>query len=267
MKPYSRITSMSTIALLPHWRKRRLVFSLIIVWVLIMIALPIVRYTAPTAVFHATITMSVVLQTAAVVAVVQEAWGWQRTLQTAVVVGILSWAVEAVGSTTGYPFGDYTYTKILQPQVADVPFVIPLAWFMMLPPAWAIARAIVGAGSRRRFILVSAAAFTAWDLFLDPQMVAWGFWVWQEPGGYFGIPWLNYGGWFVSAALITAVVHLPSRDMSLPLAPLLFIYALTWALETIGLLVFWGLVGPALCGFVGMGLFVWLCLRRAADEP
>jgi uncharacterized membrane protein len=36
------------------------------------------------------------------------------------------------------------------------------------------------------------------DLFIDPIAVAAGYWVWFKPGRiYYGIPLLNYVGWFV----------------------------------------------------------------------
>lgn len=227
-----------------------------------MIALPIVRAVANTAVFNWGVTLSVVLQTGAVLAVLHGAWGWRRTLQVAAVVAVLSWAVEFLGSTTGFPFGAYDYTDALQPQLGHVPLLIPLAWFMMLPVAWAIAEHVVGTERRWLFVGVSALALTAWDLFLDPQMVAWGYWVWQNPQGYFGIPWINYFGWFATAALITAVV----RPRHLPLLPLLLIYTVTWALESIGLIAFWGLVGPGVVGMLGMGVFVCLGWRAAGGR-
>jgi lycopene beta-cyclase len=79
-----------------------------------------------------------------VLALVQMAWGWPRTLQTLLIIAVLTWLVEAVGSATGLPFGQYSYTDNLQPQLAHVPLIIPLAWFMMLPPAWAIAQKVAG---------------------------------------------------------------------------------------------------------------------------
>lgn len=230
---------------------------LIALWVLTMISLPIVRFFSDEATFNWGVSFSVLIQTAAVVAILHDTWGWGRTLRTAAIVAVLGWGIEFIGSRTGLPFGAYNYTEALQPQLGHVPLLIPLAWFMMLPPAWAIAERVVGTSSRLRFILFSAAAFTAWDLFLDPQMVHWGYWVWENPQGYFGIPWINYLGWFLTATVMTVAV----RPDGLPLAPLLLIYAITWALESIGLIVFWGLVGPGLVGFVGMGLFVWLGWR------
>jgi putative membrane protein len=137
-----------------------------------------------------------------------------------------------------------------------VPLAIPVAWLMMLPPAWGVASLITG-GYGLAFVVVSALAFTAWDLFLDPQMVAWRLWVWQKPGIYFGIPLTNYVGWFLASAAITALVQ-PREcpDMSLAL-----IYAITWLLQTVGLGVFWKQPGPALCGFFGMGgMLTWAWL-------
>jgi lycopene beta-cyclase len=248
---------MNTVSSFPKLKENKLIVFLVVIWVLTMVALPIIRYIAGEDFFYGVISFSVLVQAAVVLALVQVAWGWWRTLQTLLIVAVLTWLVEAVGSATGLPFGHYSYTDNLQPQLAHVPLIIPLAWFMMLPPAWAIAHKVAGT-NRLTFILVSAAALTAWDLFLDPQMVAWDLWVWEQPGGYFGIPWLNYGGWFLTAVVLTAVI----RPDPLPLRPLLLVYTITWALETIGLLFFWGLVGPALVGFAGMGLFVYLGWRQ-----
>jgi putative membrane protein len=98
----------------------------------------------------------------------------------------------------------------------------------MLPAAWAIAARIAGAWSGPAFVGFSALAMTAWDLALDPQMVAWGFWIWAEPGGYFGIPWSNFIGWVLTTALITVVV----RPTELPTEILVLIYTLTWLLQS-----------------------------------
>lgn len=236
----------------------RPVLALLGIWALIMIALPIVRAFASTATFNALVVASVLIQAITVLVVVAEKWGRRRTLLMAMGAAVISWLIEAFGSATGFPFGDYDYTASLQPQLFGVPLVIPLAWLMMLPPAWAVAQTLVGFRPRWMFVLVSAAAFTAWDLFLDPQMVSWGYWVWDNPSGYFGIPWINYFGWFLAAAVLTLLL----RPLPVPELPLLVIYTITWALEAIGLLVFFGLPGPALVGAVVMGLFVFLSWRR-----
>ena len=104
--------------------------------------------------------------------------------------------------------------------------------------------------------IVAAFAFAAWDLFLDPQMVAWGYWVWARPGAYFGIPVINYFGWILSAFLLSWVALALVRPPLPPRRPLLIIYTATWALQSVGLGLFWAMPGPAAAGFVGMGAFV-----------
>ncbi|MGH7710578.1 MAG: carotenoid biosynthesis protein, partial [Gemmatimonadaceae bacterium] len=50
----------------------------------------------------------------------------------AVAVG-LALGVELLGTSAGFPFGDYAYTSRLGPRVLGlVPFAIPLSWFYML---------------------------------------------------------------------------------------------------------------------------------------
>ncbi|MDG2233112.1 MAG: carotenoid biosynthesis protein, partial [Ilumatobacter sp.] len=53
--------------------------------------------------------------------------------------------------------------------------------------------------------VLGSAAMTAWDLFLDPQMVGEGYWAWARRGLYRGIPLSNFGGWFLTGLGIMAL--------------------------------------------------------------
>lgn len=233
-----------------------------------MISLPILNWIWGAGMLPLGLTLGVGLQAAAVLLILLEKWGWQKTVGTAVLIAVLTLLVEWLGSTTGFPFGSYRYTDLMQPQIAHVPLLIPLAWFMMLPCAWAVASQIQAQlpvrwqQNQGLYLLLAGLALTAWDLFLDPQMVAWDLWLWDNPSGYFGIPWSNYLGWLGTAVLLTALI----RPQNLPQKPLLIIYTITWFLETIGLFFFWGLVGPALVGGVVMGLFTWLGWRSVFSK-
>ena len=253
---------------------RRLPLLLIAAWTLYMISLPILKALRGQEAIYDAIALGVLLQAVAVGAILAQAIGVRRTLGIFAIVAVVGWLAEFSGSATGFPFGAYSYTNRLQPQLGHVPLVIPLAWFMMLPPAWAVATLLLGGDSRTvslwRFALLSALAFTAWDLFLDPQMVAWDLWIWENPGGYFGIPWSNYAGWLLVSAAMTLLIRPPR----MPLRPLLLVYTITCFLEGVGLAFFWGLPGPALVGSLVMGLFAvaaWLQLRRVspagAEQP
>lgn len=234
-------------------------------WLAFTIAMPILDWASGGRSFAWLASLGVVLQLSAVLLILGRAWTWQRLVDVVGLAVPLTWAAEWLGSTTGFPFGVYSYTDQLQPQLLGVPALIPLAWLMMLPAAWAVASVVVAPRERLAFALVSAAAFTAWDLYLDPQMVGRGLWVWAEPGGYFGIPWINFLGWLLTSFLVTFLCA--PRD--LPARPLAVIYTLTWLLQAIGLGVFWGQPGPALVGFLAMGVFAvnfWRVNLQSASE-
>jgi putative membrane protein len=78
---------------------------------------------------------------------------------------------------------------------------------------------------------------TAWDLFLDPQMVAEGFWRWTRPGRYRGVPLTNFGGWFAAGVAVMAILDrvLPPDD---PAPDLVAEYAVMAAMETVGFAAF-----------------------------
>jgi putative membrane protein len=135
-------------------------------------------------------------------------WGPQRAAAAAGVTAAATTAVEHVGTVTGLPFGRYTYTPALRPQVAGVPGIVPLAWFAMGLPARESAHSALGDRSTpARRIVLGAAALTAWDLFLDPQMVGEGYWVWARRGLYRGIPFGNFLGWFVTGVGVMAALE------------------------------------------------------------
>ncbi len=232
-------------------------------WLLSMMALPIALGLFGAAVLPGINWISVMLLAAYMVAIMVQAWGLGQTLKALAVILVLTWGLEFVGSQTGLPFGYYHYTAALQPQIGHVPILIPFAWLMMMPAAWGVGAAISGGWQGWRFIGLSALALTSWDLFLDPQMVQWGFWVWDQPGAYLGIPLLNYFGWLLAGCLVTLVV----RPKPLPLFPLLLIFGLTLFFEGVGLLVFFNIPIAALVGTLAMGSMFALAvvqLRRTS---
>jgi len=163
--------------------------------------------------------------------------------------------VEALGLHTGVPFGLYGYTGTLGPEVAGVPVIVPLAWMMMAWPALVVARAL--AQRPVAVALVGGAALASWDLFLDPQMVAAGHWVWADPMPALpfvpGVPLSNYAGWVVVATLMTAVLHRlvgPTAPVSRPAAAL---YLWAYASSVVAHAVFFGLPGSAVVGGLVMG--------------
>jgi putative membrane protein len=165
-------------------------------------------------------------------------------------------AAEAVGVRTGLPFGNYRYEGTLGPEVLDVPLVVPLAWTMMAYPVLLAARRLT-----RRFVpVVGGLGLTAWDVFLDPQMVGDGHWTWADPTpalpGVEGIPLTNYAGWAVVGTLMMLVltVALPrdSASESVPAALLVW----TWLGYVLGNVYWFGTTSVAVVGGVLLGALV-----------
>ncbi len=167
-----------------------------------------------------------------------QSWGAPRAgVAATAIVGVTA-AVERIGTETGLPFGRYRYTRALRPEVAGVPAIVPLAWFAMGLPAREVAHAALGSRSGRATrAIVGSAALTAWDLFLDPQMVGEGYWRWRRVGRYRGIPVSNFLGWFVTGIGIIALLDLllpPTDDPARADAVLVGEYAYMGVMETVG---------------------------------
>ncbi|WP_370518031.1 carotenoid biosynthesis protein [Micromonospora sp. MP36] len=169
-------------------------------------------------------------------------------------------AVEALGVATGFPFGSYDYSGELGPKLAGVPLIIPLAWTWMAWPAWLTAVRLTA--SRPGRIALAAVGLAAWDLFLDPQMVAEGYWVWRDPTpalpGLPGVPAGNYLGWLLFAVLLTsalrplagpAVDRTDRRD-----GPMFALYLWTYGSSVLAHAVFLRLPASAAWGALGMAV-------------
>lgn len=195
-------------------------------------------------------TVVVVAFAATTLVLAATSWGPARAGLALGFVVVATFVVERVGSTTGFPFGEYDYTGALQPTVGHVPVIVPLAWFAMGVPALEVGRVV--ARTPVPAVLVGAVALTSWDLFLDPQMVENGYWEWAVDGAYEGIPLSNYLGWLLTGVVVLAVVDRlrPPRPAH---RPLLALYTWWAVMNTIGFLVFFGRPLVGVVGGIGMG--------------
>ena len=187
-------------------------------------------------------------------------WGPRRATAAFLWVVAATLVIERIGVGTGWPFGRYHYTGVLQPEVWHVPVIVPLAWFALGIPAREVAIRL--AGGRVARVCIAAATLTAWDLFLDPQMVHEGYWRWTGQTAWRGVPLSNFAGWLVVSLVVLAVV-----DRIAPRGPpdqsgLALVGVYTWwaVMETLGFVAFFGDATVALVGGVAMGVpavLVW----------
>jgi uncharacterized membrane protein len=202
-------------------------------------------------------------------------WSWAARLVLVMVPG--AFVAEAIGVSTGFPFGHYAYSHRLGPLLAGVPLLVPLAWLMMAYPCLLMARLLIGhvseisqiARAPRIFATgaIAGGALAAWDVFLDPQMVAAHNWTWRHPApglpGIASVPLTNLVGWLVVAGLLMSAAeavlsHDDDRRSARPpavIAPAALL-AWTWLGSTIGNAAFFGRPGVAAWGGVLLGAFV-----------
>jgi uncharacterized membrane protein len=185
-----------------------------------------------------------------------------RAIVAAGAVVMTTYFIELLGSTTGFPFGAYDYTSALTPQVAGVPLLVSFAWAGITLVVYGM---FAGGGVRWVQLSIMAASITAWDVFLDPQMVGEGYWQWQSASLAFrGIPLVNYAGWFATALINSALVMVICRTPQVLTQRLsIATYATLTVLSTIGFVFFFDDVVVAAVGAVAMGTCLWWGLRRS----
>jgi uncharacterized membrane protein len=190
-----------------------------------------------------------------------------RGARVAVMLLVLCFTVagslELLSVHTGVPYGWYSYSQKLGPGLAGVPFLVPLCWQMMAWNAASVARLIA---PKRWFVVIAALALTAWDVFLDPQMVRAGLWTWARHGEYVGIPLENYAGWFLTALILFAGFsrfNTQTSDSRLTWFAALPIvsYCWTWFGSGVVNVLWWGQPVVGVAGLIAMGLFAVPALK------
>jgi uncharacterized membrane protein len=202
-------------------------------------------------------------------------WHWLSFMIPAIALSLGS---ELLGTSTGFPFGEYRYLSGLGYKIAGlVPFTIPLSWFYLGFSAYIIALA----GLKRLeinnwlcefgAIICGSLCLTSWDFVLDPAMsqAPVPFWVWDQPGAFFGMPYQNFAGWMGTGILFMTVATLlwkvkpltiASKDLKLPV----FIYLANFVFAAV-LSLAAGFYIPVLLGIV-LGILPLLVLYWIATN-
>ena len=204
--------------------------------------------------------------------------GWRRGVLLLAAGTAISLAAELTGTSTGLPFGPYSYTALLGWRVAGlVPFPIPLSWFYMVYCSLAILGRLLpardGLGSRFAWAALGGLTLTAWDVSMDPAMsFATAHWLWHVRGFFYGMPLLNWFGWWLTGSIVAfAMVSIvrPTRIAAAvsPSALPLWLYAVNGVFP-IAICLRHGLWWAAALGTMAMSIPLVLATRtRRAVAP
>ncbi|TFG12255.1 carotenoid biosynthesis protein [Candidatus Thorarchaeota archaeon] len=191
--------------------------------------------------------------------------GLRLALLILVVFSILPIAIEAVGITTGFPYGWFYYSENLGYKVLGlVPWSVAFAFAPLVLGSLSLASYVTD--DARLAIPLSAMILVWTDLLLDPAAVLLEIWIWAYPGPYYGIPISNYVGWFLTATLASTILHGTISGKSVQISQLdsrLASSHLLIAAFWTGYTVWTGLVIPAVLGMLlFIILYYFVVIRR-----
>ena len=120
-------------------------------------------------------------------------------------VFVISWSYESLSIATGFPFGHYHYTDLLGAKLGTVPITIMPAYFAFGYLAWVLGDVLLSkrdntirGGDLIMAPLVASFIMVVWDITMDPiNSTITKMWIWHDGGAYFGVPFVNYLGWFL----------------------------------------------------------------------
>lgn len=222
----------------------------------------------------------------------------RRGLSAGAAALLLAWSVEHIGETTGWPFGSYRYTELLQPQLFGVvPIPITCAWIMVAIGAWQLAQARTSRASHYRGyyrytilarhpvvrLLVAATLVVILDLQIETVATRiTPYWIWYDGGPYYGVPTINFVAWWVVGLAMALILYgLLNRHQPIALrhpSPLFgqvfkHIPALLYVLSSLMFTVVNMAHGFTWAGVVGFALLALLAVRAlsgwnlAFDQP
>jgi putative membrane protein len=158
-------------------------------------------------------------------------YGWRRLLAFFVITFVVSNLFENLSIASGFPFGNYHYTGSLK--LFEVPISIGLIYFGLGYIAWITASALLdradetlGSGSRAGRMntvalpLLAGAIMTMFDVGSDSSASTVSHtWIWEDGGGFFGVPFINYlGWWFVTYSFFQIMALILRRTGPVPVS-------------------------------------------------
>ena len=110
---------------------------------------------------------------------------------------LMGFLVEMLGTNTGFPFGEYSYSSILGPGLLGTPFLIGVLWWVLLRSFNDVFSRI--SSNKTMISLATGLGMLLLDIFIEPVAIGLGFWEWQAAE----VPLENYMAWFVLSFVFT----------------------------------------------------------------
>ncbi|MGZ5928984.1 MAG: carotenoid biosynthesis protein [Rhizomicrobium sp.] len=144
------------------------------------------------------------------------ALGLPRVLLFLAIVLAVTLTIENIGVATGLPFGHYHFqASQFSLWVGRVPLLVGMLYFGVGLLSWLVAGILLEErGQAMLRPVIAAGLMVLWDLVMDPSFSTIGrVWVWHEGGAFFGVPLLNFAGWFLTTWIMFQIFALALRRL------------------------------------------------------
>lgn len=170
--------------------------------------------------------IQIILQAIAVIIYAYRYLGTWHLLTFMLPAMFFSFTAEMSSILTGFPFGNYSYPHDINVdytiiglgyKIANLlPWTIAFWWFAMGFSCYIIARASLEKYhipywlTQISAVIIGAILLTAWDIVFEPAMAHSNirFWIWQDQGAFFGIPYPSFAAWLIIGTLFMSIAAL-----------------------------------------------------------
>ncbi len=112
---------------------------------------------------------------------------------------LLGWLIEVLGTNTGFPFGEYTYSDILGPGLFGTPIMIGLLWWVLIRSAYDLMSYVTSSIVIKS--ILTGLSMVSLDFLIEPVAIELNFWHWKKQI----VPIENYLAWFLCSSLFAGL--------------------------------------------------------------
>jgi putative membrane protein len=131
--------------------------------------------------------------------------GFVKALIAVAVISLVILGTQALAIQFNYPFGDFGFGDALGYKLLGiVPWTVAFAYTpIVLAIFWLASKLTRNAGR----VLLGGFFLAAANVVLDPALAFMGLRSWENGGPFFGVPVINFAGWFVCGLILTWILH------------------------------------------------------------
>ncbi|MFQ3577287.1 MAG: carotenoid biosynthesis protein, partial [Cytophagales bacterium] len=127
----------------------------------------------------------------------------QKTIWVLMSIFILSFAVEWLGTSTGFPFGTYYYGNAMPPLLFGVPLFIGVNWILVALGSRAVAVTFIKTTNRYLISILASILMVILDLIIEPICSYVDFWHWEIGHA----PIQNFAAWWATSFIFQLMIQ------------------------------------------------------------